>query len=247
MSKTISIHSYRGGTGKSNVSANLSYLLAASGRRTCVIDTDIQSPGIHVLFGLNDVPGRTLNDFLWGNATIEEVAHDVSENVGLAPGSLFLIPCSMRMADITRVLKQGYDVKRLNEGFRAIRQALALDCLVLDTHPGLNEETLLSIAVSDILFVLMRPDQQDFQGTSVTVDVARRLKVRDLFLIVNKALPYLDLEQMRAKAESTYQCRVVAMLPLDEKLVELGSSGLFARQAPDSAWVKALREVVGWI
>ena len=244
MSKTISIHSYRGGTGKSNVSANLSYLLAASGRKTCVIDTDIQSPGIHVLFGMKDVPGGTLNDYLWGKASIEEVAHDVSANVGLPPESLYLIPCSMHMADITRVLKEGYDVKLLSNGFRTIRAALGLDYLVLDTHPGLNEETLLSIALSDALFVLMRPDQQDFQGTSVTVDVARRLKVRELFIIVNKVLAHHDLEQMRSTVEATYQCPVAAVLPLDENLIELGSASLYARQSPGSVWASALRGVL---
>ncbi|MCB0084063.1 MAG: P-loop NTPase, partial [Caldilineaceae bacterium] len=49
MSKIISIHSFRGGTGKSNTTANLATLLAAGGQRVGVIDTDIQSPGIHVL------------------------------------------------------------------------------------------------------------------------------------------------------------------------------------------------------
>ena len=50
MSKIISIHSFRGGTGKSNTTANLAALLAAQGLRVAVIDTDINSPGIHVLF-----------------------------------------------------------------------------------------------------------------------------------------------------------------------------------------------------
>lgn len=54
MSKIISVHSFRGGTGKSNTSANLAYLCAAQGLRVGVVDTDIQSPGIHVLFGLDE-------------------------------------------------------------------------------------------------------------------------------------------------------------------------------------------------
>jgi len=32
----------------------------------------------------------------------------------------------------------------------------------------------------------MRPDQQDYQGTSVTVEVARKLDVPRLLMIVNK-------------------------------------------------------------
>jgi septum site-determining protein MinD len=53
MSKVISIHSFRGGTGKSNTTANVAMLLAAKGRRVAVVDTDVQSPGIHVLFGID--------------------------------------------------------------------------------------------------------------------------------------------------------------------------------------------------
>lgn len=52
MARIISIHSFRGGTGKSNTTANVAAILAAQGRRVAVIDTDIQSPGIHILFGL---------------------------------------------------------------------------------------------------------------------------------------------------------------------------------------------------
>ena len=37
----ISVHSFRGGTGKSNTTANLSAVLAMSGKRVGVVDTDI--------------------------------------------------------------------------------------------------------------------------------------------------------------------------------------------------------------
>lgn len=52
MVDVVCVHSFRGGTGKSNLSANLAAQLSLRGRRVGVVDTDIQSPGIHVLFGL---------------------------------------------------------------------------------------------------------------------------------------------------------------------------------------------------
>jgi MinD-like ATPase involved in chromosome partitioning or flagellar assembly len=52
MPKIISLHSFRGGTGKSNMTANLAAVIASQGQRVGIIDTDIQSPGIHVLFGM---------------------------------------------------------------------------------------------------------------------------------------------------------------------------------------------------
>lgn len=67
MTRIISVHSWRGGTGKSNLTANLAALLAAAGQRVAVVDTDIQSPGIHILFGLKGATIRhSLNDFFVG-------------------------------------------------------------------------------------------------------------------------------------------------------------------------------------
>ncbi len=53
MYKIVSVHSFRGGTGKSNTTANVAAILASLGQRVGVVDTDIQSPGIHVLFGFD--------------------------------------------------------------------------------------------------------------------------------------------------------------------------------------------------
>jgi hypothetical protein len=79
MSRIISVHSFRGGTGKSNTSANLGALMAQGGLRVGVVDTDIQSPGIHVLFGLDQAHiEHSLNDYLWGKCDIEQAAHDVT-------------------------------------------------------------------------------------------------------------------------------------------------------------------------
>ena len=94
MTQIIAIHSFRGGTGKSNITANCAAILAASGATVAVVDTDIQSPGIHVLFGLdpNDLT-YTLNDYLWGRCPIQETAVNVSSclNGNMGNGRLSLI------------------------------------------------------------------------------------------------------------------------------------------------------------
>ena len=50
MTQIIAVHSFRGGTGKSNLTANLATSLGLNGKRVAVLDTDLASPGIHVLF-----------------------------------------------------------------------------------------------------------------------------------------------------------------------------------------------------
>lgn len=245
MSKIISVHSFRGGTGKSNTSANLTYLCAAQGLRVGVVDTDIQSPGIHVLFGLNEQDmGRSLNDYLWGKCDIEETAHDVTASLGPAvKGKVFLIPSSIKAGEIARVLREGYDVGLLNEGFESLIKNLKLDMLIIDTHPGLNEETLLSIAISDTLVLILRPDSQDYQGTSVTVDVARKLDVPQMLMVVNKVPTMFKLEDVKHKVEQTYGCEVAAVIPHSDELMTLASSGIFSMKYPDHPVAKIYKNL----
>jgi MinD-like ATPase involved in chromosome partitioning or flagellar assembly len=250
MSKIISVHSFRGGTGKSNTSANLAYLCAAQGLRVGVVDTDIQSPGIHVLFGLDEEKmesGKSLNDYLWGKCAIEETAHDVTSTLGAElKGKVYLIPSSIKAGEIARVLREGYDVGLLNDGFEALIKNLALDMLIIDTHPGLNEETLLSIAISDTLVLILRPDQQDYQGTGVTVEVARKLDVPQMLLMVNKVPAHL-MDAVKKNVESTYGCEVAAVIPHSDDLMVLASSGIFSQKYPDHPVTKIYTQLANRI
>jgi MinD-like ATPase involved in chromosome partitioning or flagellar assembly len=246
MSKIISVHSFRGGTGKSNTTANLSALLAMDGARVGVVDTDIASPGIHVLFNLDESEMvHSLNDYLWGKCGIEEAAHDVTGHVGgEIKGQIFLIPSSIKPGEIARILREGYDVGLLNDGFRDVVEKLKLDYLLIDTHPGLNEETLLSIAISNALIIILRPDSQDYQGTAVTVDVAKKLDVPKMLMLVNKTPLTFDFEDVRTRVEQTYDAKVGAVLPHSDEMMTLASSGIFAVRFPDHVITQSLRSLV---
>ena len=237
MVKVVSVHSFRGGTGKSNTTANLAATVARHGKRVGIVDTDIQSPGIHVLFGFDESHmNLALNDYLWGRCSVEEAAYDVSHvlhETGTAGSAIYLIPSSLKAGEIARVLREGYDVGLLNDGFQGLIQQLNLDFLFIDTHPGLNEETLLSITISDVLLLIMRPDRQDFQGTAVTVDIARRLEVPKMLLMVNKALSSFDFAALKSEVEATYGVPVASILPLTEEMIQLGSSDIFSLRFPD--------------
>jgi len=235
MPQLVSVHSFRGGTGKSNTTANVATLLASEGRQVGVIDLDIQSPGIHVIFGFDQDRSmkHSLNDYLWGDCELRATAHDVTPENGRPGGRIWLVPSSMRPADIARVMQEGYDVNRLNEGFRGLVDELSLDVLLLDTHPGINEETLLSIAMSNALVIVLRPDQQDYEGTQVTVAVARKLGVPRMLLVVNKAPGVFDPGEIRNRVEQAYDCPVAAVLPHSDELMVLSSDGVFALRYPD--------------
>jgi septum site-determining protein MinD len=245
MAKIVSVHSYRGGTGKSNLTANLATTVARHGQRVGIVDTDIQSPGIHVLFGLDDSKiNRALNDYIWGECAIEDTAYNITlPEVAPRGGTIFLIPSSLKAGEIARIIKEGYEPEVLNDGFQDLIDKLQLDYLFIDTHPGLNEETLLSIAISDVLVLILRPDQQDYQGTAVTVEVARKLHVARMLLVVNKALPSVNFTALREQVANAYNAPVAAVFPLTEEMMQLASSGVFCLHYPHHPFTAELEKL----
>ena len=254
MPKIISTHSFRGGTGKSNTTANLAVLVARAGHRVGIIDTDIQSPGIHVLFRLTEEElVHSLNDYLWGKCRIEEAACDVTARaIGKVAEDqvrprLYVIPSSLKTGEIARILREGYDVALLNDGLQDLLKRLQLDYLFIDTHPGVNEETLLSIALSDLLILIVRPDQQDFQGTAVAVELARKLDVPNMFVLMNKVPPGMDAIALQTQVEAMYKTEVAAILPLSNEMVRNASSDIFTNRYPDHPLSQELAEVASRI
>ncbi|HOE95590.1 MAG TPA: MinD/ParA family protein [Candidatus Sumerlaeota bacterium] len=243
--RIISLHSYRGGTGKSTLAANFAWFAAARGDRVAVLDCDLVSPGIHILFGLErDQIQLTLVDFLWGKCGLEETAYDVTER--LRPpgdGKCWLIPASLTAQAITRVLEEGYDVQRLNSHFDQLLEYLDLDWLLIDTHPGLNRETLLTTAISDQLILILRPDQQDYYGTAVINELAAKLEIRRIHLILNKVYSQADTAALTTKVTEAFDHPVIGVLPLSEDLARLQSREIIARAQPEHAVSRTIHDM----
>ncbi|WNZ43941.1 MinD/ParA family protein [Leptolyngbya boryana CZ1] len=249
MVKVISVHSFRGGTGKSNLTANLAVLAASQGNRVAIVDTDIQSPGIHVLFGMDEQAiQRSLNDYLWERCTIAEASYDVTPpEIAQSNGSVYLIPSSIKAGEIARILNEGYSVTLLNDGLRNLCKELQLSYLFIDTHPGLNKETLLSVAISDVLVIILRPDRQDFQGTAVTLQVARKLDAPKTVLVINKVLPSYNPEDVKEQISTTFQVPVAGVFPVCEEMIQLASSGIFCLEYPHHPYTDQLRQATAQI
>lgn len=244
MSKIVALHSFRGGSGKSIITANLASLAAMQGYRVGIVDTNLQNPGIHLLFGLqdsNDEP--TLNQFLRGEVKIGEAAFDVGANADDALGrkslrgkNIWLLPASMKGTEFGQIIKNGYDVNLLNEGVFEFTESMNLDYLFLDAHPGLSEETLLSIVISDMLIVNMIPKGRHFQGAAITIDIARSLEVPEIRVIVNKVLSKFEPDQIKAQIEKVYSTDVAGVLPFSEDVFEVDHDDIFALAYPEHPW-----------
>ncbi|HEU4342752.1 MAG TPA: MinD/ParA family protein [Candidatus Binatia bacterium] len=247
MGKILSIHSYRGGTGKSNIAANLAYLAARAGKRVAVLDSDLQAPGVHLLFGFDtDRMPYTLSDFFFNRCGLEEAAYNLKGIAELekVDGSIFLLPSRMTVDAIMQVIAEGYDAGKLNDQLTRLIDELKLDLLFVDTHPGFNEETLLTVAISDTLIIILRPDKQDYHGTAVLVEVAGRMAVPHVHMLANKVYGNPPRDDIRQKIQQSYGYDVIGVLPFAEEMARLGSDGIFAARYPSHPLSKELDAVV---
>ena len=227
MAQIVSVYSYRGGTGKTNIISNLGAIVASYGNRVCIVDTDVQSPGVHVVFKLN-VKSMTcfLNDYLRGRSSINDAVYDITpilDSNRTDRSKLYVVPASTHIGSMVQILREGYDINLLHDGLHHLGEALNLDYLFIDTHSGINEETLLSIDLSDQVFLVVCPDEQDWDGTAVAVTIARQLKIANLSLIVNKISSLIDVNQLKSNIEAAHVVNVAGMLPHFEEMLHLSN------------------------
>jgi MinD-like ATPase involved in chromosome partitioning or flagellar assembly len=241
MARIVTLHSYRGGTGKSSMAANVAFLAMTDGLRVGLVDTDVQSPDAHVLLGVTDVSGRcSLADYLIGRCEIEDAANLVGQRVG--DGEIYLISARSSARDINDILNRGYDVGLLREGFERLIAKFNLDVLLLDTRSGVGNETVAAVAHADSLVIVTRADHLIAEA-SETISLTSRLTQARQHVVINMIPDYLPSGTLRKQAEEIYGYPVVAMLPYCADMAALGSQLLFARDYPQHRLVKEYQRV----
>ncbi|MDQ4077677.1 MAG: MinD/ParA family protein [Chloroflexota bacterium] len=249
MARIISINSFHRGTGKSHLAANLAILCARAGQRVGVIDHYRTEPCLHLLFGLpeSQLP-YTLNDYLAGRCEIEEISFDLTSHFNalgraVGEGQLFLILADVSVGDFTHVLREGHATDLTDQGFQGLIERLALDLLLIDNPAGINEGILSSVALCDVLLVVVRLDKQDYLGTGVLIDLAHHLEVPYVMLVVDQVLPSHDTGAIQKQVAKDFNSEVATVLPYTDELMALASTDLFVLRYPDHPLSFKFREV----
>ncbi len=240
----VAIHSFKGGTGKSNLTASIAAVLATQGRTVGILDLDLTAPGQHEIFRLDQGKARaTFDDFLWGHCPIEEAAVDVTPQAKAKGGRLYLVPASMKLEDIQRVLKRGYEVAQFASGLSRLEEARDLDMLLLDTHPGIGEDSLLALAASDVIYVCFLMDRQHYTGTAILLELADMMG-KDVRLIVNKVPTHYSPQEVREKVEDRFGRPVAAVIPFEQEVMATESSEVVALTRPSTHFSAEVHRIV---
>jgi MinD-like ATPase involved in chromosome partitioning or flagellar assembly len=101
----------------------------------------------------------------------------------------------------------------------------------------------VSLTICDALVIVLRHDRRDYQGTGVTVDIVRQLKVPRVMLLVNEVPAAFDSAEIKTQLEKIYNCEVGGILPYAEEMVTLDSGEIFPQRYPTHPITATLADV----
>jgi chromosome partitioning protein len=187
MPNCIAFHSYKGGTGKTTIGANFAALLAKKGYRVFLLDLDVYAPSLQTYFN-EKKPKKWINDFLFGNAEIDDILMDLTPSIrdygnsnissssspstNKSNGKLMAAFSNSKREEIYKLESGG---KQENSKMQLLRKFILLreqllsshdaDYIIIDTSPGIRYWSINALAVADILFLTLKMDELDVEGT----------------------------------------------------------------------------------
>jgi septum site-determining protein MinD len=249
----VSVHSYKGGTGKTSVASNLSIYLGQLGKRVLLVDMDFRAPSIQALFGIDDDKvAAYVNDYLFGKCDVKQVTIH-PPNIDL-PLDVILADSSPQSIDLItlKLLAEQWQMSALMKVSKLKGIALdelKYDFVIFDTSPGVAHSSVNAMVSSDKLLLLTRMDTPDIIGTEKLIKgFYRQLQPLDPHIVVNFAYPSAipkeeDKEKMKRSLEKRLKYPVATIIPClcDVMLSKLSS--LFILNNPNHIYTRCIREI----
>ncbi len=240
------MQSFKGGTGKSTITANLAVTLARLGKRVAVIDLDLEGPGLHVIFGVGEGQVRaTINDVLQNSRPVQDAVIDLTERLNIENGCLLFCPAGHRLEEILSIVDKGFNLQRFRDTLDNLAAEFRLDHLLIDSHPGIEKDTILSMALCDVVVLISRVDQQDMFGSGVMREVAAQLN-KPVVLILNMIPSNVsDREAIKIgdRLAQLFHLEVLTALPFNSDVFENLSRGVFVLEKPKDPLTKRFTEL----
>jgi MinD-like ATPase involved in chromosome partitioning or flagellar assembly len=237
------VHSNKGGPGKSTIASSLAVCLSLAGKRVGIIDMDLSGPGLHVIFGLSKKDLKyTLSDVLQKKCTPRQATVDLTSRLGIKKGKLVFVPGAFKTESIVSLMRKGYELATLRKAINEVVSAHALDYLIVDIRPGIDESTMLAIGLCDAMILVTRVDRQYLLGTEVTLEVARAFK-KQVLLVVNMIPSGVEKKKLEKTFASMFHISIAAMIPYYVDVHNNLSTGVFVLKRPEHEFSSKMRSL----
>jgi septum site-determining protein MinD len=247
--RVITVHSYRRGTGKSIITANLAAQLVLDGARVGLAEVGRGAPSMQYVFGYAGSNKHTsLDQFLDetepSTATFFHVGGHTADGAPelreLAGRGLWLSPGQTDLRG--RTITGESDLIRYYGAVIRASAALHHDFLFLDAS-ALNyaaDHALLALAIADLALIVLQPDQQDFQGTATLTSLVDAIGTPGSCVVLNQ-VPTRSSNFSERTLITTYDVEAAVVLPLAEDLLRFEESKLLSVRQPSHPWSVQIR------
>ncbi len=250
MRKSLAIHSYKGGTGKTLIASNLAIIFAKQGFNVCLLDYDFRAPSLQVLFRSN--PKRWLNNFLEEDCDIRETLVDLTAKYD-TKGKLFVgfaNPSSEAMREMMtkdRKWEMGALHKTLSSK-KVMYEDFKVNYLIFDTSPGLHYSSINALASSDLIALVMKMDEFDVEGTKELIRGIYDVLGRKTGILLNRVPVELissknEESHLAKQIEDTFKLPILGIIGCYCDLLLFGSKSIYAQERPDHQFVHILVQV----
>ena len=253
MGKVITIHSYRGGTGKTSVATNVAACLSQSGKATCLIDMDFRAPSLNTMFDYE--PDHWINDYLEGRCELDSALVDMSSKLGLE-GKLLIGFANPDVNVAREIMEKGK--KWHLTAFQRLTKAKddllgnGVEYIILDTSPGVHYSAVNAIVASDDVVVVTTTYKSDLDGISNLISGIYELLGKNASILVNKVAPAVvatdEVYKVRNWLEDEFKLDVIGLIPCYCEVLNFDGilekpSNAFIMEQPDHPFAKAIVEI----
>ena len=154
---------YKGGTGKTSISAAYGYYLAMTGKRVLMIDLDAQAHLTTCFNRENIRHEKSLYSVMIRSARLSDVI------IGTSLPALKLVPSSISLSALEMPLfRMPYREFRLRRAIREVERDF--DFIIIDSAPNIGLVSLNAILASDEILVPLLADFLSFHGLKILME-----------------------------------------------------------------------------